>query len=425
MAFEKDKGRILFIFIVGFVAFFISERVEAATCTYEFDVPYENLHGSIYSVEYTFDVDLSSKKLTYRSGKWSTGGSSKVEVKGSSFEPIIGVDFILDKNQCPPMVVYEQNNGNLKLFNNREQCKRPVSFITGSCEDRFTETSVTPKLELADGEKLPKTNCDRSVQNSYIGEKQKLDSAFDDTIYPQFNDRVEALSVTDLDSYAAARNEFSEVILKEFEKEIDNYMTARANLADSYACIEVSDLAAKSMESDEAKMRNYITKLEATLTSKGEKLEQDYIANGDQDSANQVSNTTQTIEEAAADSRNTASDIINSAINNVLADIDFGSDVDADCVAILGDLVDIIQEIFDIIKIAAPILLLFFGTLDFSKAVIANDNDAIKKATSSFIKRAIAAVAIFFLPFLINWIFTLPGIDIEGTLCGISKVVMK
>lgn len=57
------------------------------------------------------------------------------------------------------------------------------------------------------------------------------------------------------------------------------------------------------------------------------------------------------------------------------------------------------------IKIIVPILIIIFGMIDFTKAIIMNDQDQIKKSTLSVIKRAIAGIIIFFLPTLINTIF--------------------
>lgn len=49
-----------------------------------------------------------------------------------------------------------------------------------------------------------------------------------------------------------------------------------------------------------------------------------------------------------------------------------------------------------IIKIVVPILLIIFGMLDLGKAVIASKEDEIKKGQTTFIKRIIAAVIVFF-----------------------------
>lgn len=77
--------------------------------------------------------------------------------------------------------------------------------------------------------------------------------------------------------------------------------------------------------------------------------------------------------------------------------------VDGECQAILGeDALDLINEVIKWLRISVPIILVVFGSIDFGKAVIADDKDIMKKASSSFIKRCIVAIAIFFLPTLIN-----------------------
>lgn len=62
----------------------------------------------------------------------------------------------------------------------------------------------------------------------------------------------------------------------------------------------------------------------------------------------------------------------------------------------LGPIVSVIKGVFDIIKIGVPILLILMGAIDLAKAVMASDDKEIKAATSKLIKRAIAAVAVFF-----------------------------
>ena len=56
----------------------------------------------------------------------------------------------------------------------------------------------------------------------------------------------------------------------------------------------------------------------------------------------------------------------------------------------------IVSTIVMIIKIAVPVLLIIFGMLDLGKAVVAAKEDEIKKGQQTFIKRAIAAVIVFF-----------------------------
>ena len=55
-----------------------------------------------------------------------------------------------------------------------------------------------------------------------------------------------------------------------------------------------------------------------------------------------------------------------------------------------------VSTLITVIKIAVPVLLIIFGMLDLGKAVVAAKEDEIKKGQQTFIKRAIAAVIVFF-----------------------------
>ena len=58
-----------------------------------------------------------------------------------------------------------------------------------------------------------------------------------------------------------------------------------------------------------------------------------------------------------------------------------------------------------IVKILVPIILIVMGSIDMSKAVISNNNDAIQKNLIVFGKRTIAGVAVFLAPSIIFGIF--------------------
>lgn len=60
-----------------------------------------------------------------------------------------------------------------------------------------------------------------------------------------------------------------------------------------------------------------------------------------------------------------------------------------------------------IFKIVIPLLLLILGMFDLGKAVVASDDKAINKATTALVKRAVAAIIIFFIPTLIGFIFSI------------------
>lgn len=71
----------------------------------------------------------------------------------------------------------------------------------------------------------------------------------------------------------------------------------------------------------------------------------------------------------------------------------------------------------NIMKYGAIILTFALSTMDFIKATINQDKDQLKKSTTTAVKRLIAAIIIFFLPILINFILSLLG---AYNTCGLS-----
>ena len=64
--------------------------------------------------------------------------------------------------------------------------------------------------------------------------------------------------------------------------------------------------------------------------------------------------------------------------------------------------VSIFTDIWQAMRIIAPFLLIIFGSLDYFKAVIANDMEAMKKAKSKFPKRLIAFLLLILVPTIIS-----------------------
>lgn len=89
----------------------------------------------------------------------------------------------------------------------------------------------------------------------------------------------------------------------------------------------------------------------------------------------------------------------------------FGSPEDPDCTAYW------MQWILNIIKYVAIAALLILSTVDFIKALVSNDKDALKKAGVTTAKRFIFCVLLFFLPIIVDFIMSLIGA--YGT-CGIE-----
>lgn len=66
----------------------------------------------------------------------------------------------------------------------------------------------------------------------------------------------------------------------------------------------------------------------------------------------------------------------------------------------------IVGYIITAAKIIAPLLLIIFGIIELGKAVIANDDKAIAHATNLLIKKAVAGVVIFFIPAIVDFVYS-------------------
>ena len=67
--------------------------------------------------------------------------------------------------------------------------------------------------------------------------------------------------------------------------------------------------------------------------------------------------------------------------------------------------------IIPIVQIGIPIILIVLGMLDLGKAVVASKEDEIKSAQKLLIKRAIYAIAIFFIVLIVQVVFGLLSSD--------------
>src|SRR5574344_2452142 len=72
-----------------------------------------------------------------------------------------------------------------------------------------------------------------------------------------------------------------------------------------------------------------------------------------------------------------------------------------------ADILQLIGWFLFIFKIAIPIIIIAYGMFDLGKAVTAAKDDEIKTATKRLMYRAIAGVAIFFVPTIVLWLFGL------------------
>lgn len=78
------------------------------------------------------------------------------------------------------------------------------------------------------------------------------------------------------------------------------------------------------------------------------------------------------------------------------------------------------------IKIAIPIILILLGMLDMGKAVTSGKDDEIKKQLVIFLKRAVAAILVFFIPSLVGLVMQLINNNLtDSGACGYAQCVQK
>ncbi len=84
------------------------------------------------------------------------------------------------------------------------------------------------------------------------------------------------------------------------------------------------------------------------------------------------------------------------------------NDLSSDCAILSDDLVKILTDILDIVKIAGPLLALGLGMLDFIKVIVHGDADKeMKTAFKRFLTRIIAAVLLFLVPLILAFLLDL------------------
>ena len=68
----------------------------------------------------------------------------------------------------------------------------------------------------------------------------------------------------------------------------------------------------------------------------------------------------------------------------------------------LGDFKTDLQNLFNLLKILVPLLVIGLSIYDFIKAVTAKDSKDLKEAFRRMLKRFIYAIILFFLPVILN-----------------------
>lgn len=91
-----------------------------------------------------------------------------------------------------------------------------------------------------------------------------------------------------------------------------------------------------------------------------------------------------------------------------------------DCSTLMPVIRIVRDGIMPLFQIGIPIILIVLGTIDLGKAVIASKEDEIKNAQKMLIKRAIYAVAVFFVVTIVSLVFSLFSTTKDEELTGVA-----
>lgn len=69
------------------------------------------------------------------------------------------------------------------------------------------------------------------------------------------------------------------------------------------------------------------------------------------------------------------------------------------------DILTVLGYVLTLVKVAIPIIIIVYGIMDLAKAVVASKEDEIKTGAKRLLWRAVAGVAIFFVPNIVIWLF--------------------
>lgn len=355
-------------------------------------------------------------------------------------------------NECPTIYVYQRRGGIAKgntwdfylignaLNSNYDDEATLVNACSAKNDDDEVKSNISGKYKCGnfigpltgtDTTPISETKCTTSDFN---GVTKKVETAFTPVTNSYNSYKTQMSNQTKDASGATAQQAYQ--ICGELKNTANSYVNKLQqeynslgipNLIqkyawESYSCSFTTSQAQKIRNDFANKMQNYSRNILSIADTQYAKC----LATSNA-TAEEVEDA---IEDAKEDSKEKAEEVSNSVKDTFedfikkLEDISLGEDTGINCEGLLGqDLLDLINDILRYVQIGAPILLIVLGMVDFAQAVLTDDKDALKKATSKFIRRAIVCVAIFFVPIVLNLLLNMAesaGLNlVDDPLCGI------
>lgn len=443
-----------FLLLVGLWT--INTDVQAAAnkvCHYSFQATYADSDGENGTVTNTFEFDIKLQEA-------GNDGFDRYSVSDNSSGPFDMIKprrgtsygdyefYVKHSDGCPEITIYQRRTGIAKKNTNQfyilvdayDSQNETADAVRSACQGKDANTEVLSGYvcgnvfaPLSGEDVTPITTCDEE-QIEQI--KEKLTTAYE-PIMERYRSLVEEIAQDRLDGSQFDSKDAAE---KGCNALVERATAKTEELKNAYSQLNLGSVVKQEAEalkcnlpSDSDLLSNYerqITQQMNGLMGYGTTRKNDCINSANitseektalkNDALDQLEDIKEENAQAAKDTTEKWKGYI-SSITSLGTDL---NDSDINCRGLLGDdLLDIIDEIFGYVKIAAPILLLVLGSVDFAQVVLTegtDNKDALKKATSKFVKRAIICVAIFFIPSILSYILHfIDGIGVDP-LCGIK-----
>ncbi len=340
---------------------------------------------------------------------------------------------------CPKIYVAENVTGSIStVMPESIDCNGSGAFgwISNGLDDLFACNGVsTGGYEAVENQQCSSEQLNQAISSLVKEETNKIQSSYENLSGSLNSDTFDPSQAPDQNNIEQYCNQ-PIVAVNNFVTEVNKYTEGSsaqnlingilADLKSQYQNCRLSLTDQEIKNTAISQFNSYISTLSSdvsSLLSRAESKAIECIEKAENMTQDEKDDAVDKIEQNTEDSRDSVLSSLES-FKDKISSITFGDQATISCEGLLGDrLLNKIDEIFGYVKIAAPIILILLGSIDFGQVVLTegtDNKDALKKATSRFVKRAIVCVAIFFVPTILSYILHfIDGVGVDP-MCGIK-----
>lgn len=392
----KQLRLFLLLFILGFVCIPYNTSAlgnEIASCNYQFT----DVSGNQIKLKYQVLSD-GSVKLPFGDGE-NYNNTNFSWYHSEQFSDKFYDAFSIDENTvtCPSIFV-QQNESGFTVY--------PYPLSSSVCTGNCYQASASPKLSDSakkSGIKSKKvvSSCSGSSMGFYNRQSY---------VYPYFRLFSDGTKEWSIDG--ATYVPVSEAITgsingsEKFSISVNDSLTDSIFSSNSLTCPSSIYRCVNRVQggySYELSTSGNMCSNDTLSTGDGQQFGSNYANLGYGDPNNGSNNGNVTLDDLKED--------LNSYNQSTTCNGILGKPGDEESVAWL------LQQILNYIKILGPILVVILSSMDFAKAIIASDDESMKKAEKKLMIRLVLAVALFLVPTLVSVMLNVLGYTADGQLC--------